>query len=74
MPTLLTYAQQEANNVWKAYKYRRDCMLYIGRFAAYEDFGYQDVTLDSQSSHRRYLRLVPVRDGDGGHRRYASHA
>ena len=39
-PTLLTYAQQEANNVWKAYKYRRDCMLYIGRFAAYEDFGY----------------------------------
>ena len=40
MPTLLTYAQQEANNVWKAYKYRRDCMLYIGRFAAYEDFGY----------------------------------
>ena len=40
MPTLLTYAQQEANNVWKAYKYRRDCMMYIGRFAAHGDFGY----------------------------------
>ena len=40
MSTLLTYAQQEANNVWKAYEYRRDCMMYIGRFASTDDLGF----------------------------------
>ncbi len=43
MPTLLTYAQQEANNVWKAYKYRRDCLRYIGRFASTDDLGFLPV-------------------------------
>lgn len=39
MPTMQVYSTKIANRIWTKFKHRRDCLMYVSRFANFRDFG-----------------------------------
>ena len=63
---ILVFAHQYQRQMWTAFKHRRDCMMQVGKFAAYKDFGIKpmsDITAVDCIEYRDYLQSTGMKKG-----------
>ena len=63
---ILVFAHQYQRQMWTAFKHRRDCMMQVGKFAAYKDFGIKpmsSITAVDCIEYRDYLQSTGMKKG-----------
>ena len=63
---ILIFAHQYQRQMWTAFKHRRDCMMQVGKFVAYQDFGIKpmsDITTVDCIEYRDYLQSTGMKKG-----------
>ena len=63
---ILVFAHQYQRDMWTSFKHRRDCMMQVGRFAQYKDFGIRpmsDLKTRDFIQYRDYLLSTGLKKG-----------